>query len=109
MFIVASGLTFLETAANPYATILGDPATATQRLNFAQSFNGLAVFVAPIFGGKFILSGIEYTKEQTDAMSATNLALYLQSEADRVKMPYLILGLIILAIAAIFYFTKLPR
>ena len=63
----------------------GDPATATQRLNFAQSFNGLAVFVAPIFGGKFILSGIEYTKEQTDAMSATNLALYLQSEADRGK------------------------
>ncbi len=108
LFIVASGLTFLETAANPYATILGDPATATQRLNFAQSFNGLAVFVAPIFGGKFILSGIEYSKEQTDAMSATNLALYLQSEADRVKMPYLILGLIILTIAAIFYFTKLP-
>jgi MFS transporter, FHS family, L-fucose permease len=41
LFVVASGLTFLETAANPYATILGDPATATQRLNFAQSFNGL--------------------------------------------------------------------
>jgi MFS transporter, FHS family, L-fucose permease len=108
LFIVASGLTFLETAANPYATILGDPATATQRLNFAQSFNGLAVFVAPIFGGKFILSGIEYTKEQTDAMSATDLATYLQSEADRVKTPYFTLGLIILTIAAIFYFTKLP-
>lgn len=108
LFIVASGLTFLETAANPYATILGDPATSTQRLNFAQAFNGLAVFLAPIVGGKFILSGTEYTKEQMNAMSSTDLALYLQSEADRVKTPYLILGIIILIIAAIFYFSKLP-
>jgi MFS transporter, FHS family, L-fucose permease len=108
LFIVASGLTFLETAANPYATILGDPATSTQRLNFAQSFNGLAVVLAPIIGGNMILSGTEYTKEQMDAMPANDLALYLQSEADRVKTPYLILGVIILVIAAIFYFTKLP-
>jgi FHS family L-fucose permease-like MFS transporter len=108
LFVVASGLTFLETAANPYATTLGDPATATQRLNFAQSFNGLAVFLAPIVGGKFILSGTEHTKEQMAAMSSYDLTLYLQSEADRVKTPYLILGIIILVIAAIFYFSKLP-
>jgi len=108
LFIVASGLTFLETAANPYATILGDPATSTQRLNFAQSFNGLAVVLAPIIGGSLILSGTEYTKEQMDAMPVNDLAIYLQSEADRVKTPYLILGVIILIIAAIFFFTKLP-
>lgn len=108
LFIAASGLTFLETAANPYATILGDPATSTQRLNFAQAFNGLAVFLAPIIGGKFILSGTEYTKEQMTVMPAGELALYLQSEAARVKTPYLILGIIILLIAAIFYFSKLP-
>lgn len=108
LFIVASGLTFLETAANPYATILGDPATSTQRLNFAQSFNGLAVLLAPIIGGKLILSGTEYTQAQLDAMPATDLAIYLQSEADRVKMPYLTLGIIILVIAAIFFFTRLP-
>jgi FHS family L-fucose permease-like MFS transporter len=108
LFIVASGLTFLETAANPYATILGDPATSTQRLNFAQSFNGLAVVLAPIIGGTLILSGTEYTKAQMDAMPAADLALYLQSEADRVKTPYLTLGIIILVIAAIFFFTKLP-
>ena len=108
LFIVASGLTFLETAANPYATILGDPATSTQRLNFAQSFNGLAVLLAPIIGGKFILSGTEYTKEQMDAMPSADLALYLQSEANRVKTPYLVLGIIILIIAAIFYFARMP-
>jgi len=108
LFVVASGLTFLETAANPYATILGDPATSTQRLNFAQSFNGLAVVLAPLIGGSLILSGTEYTKEQMDAMPVNDLAVYLQSEADRVKTPYLVLGLIILVIAALFFFTKLP-
>lgn len=108
LFVVASGLTFLETAANPYATILGDPATSTQRLNFAQSFNGLAVLIAPIIGGKLILSGTEHTQAQTNAMSSTELAIYLQSEADRVKTPYLVLGIIILVIAAIFFFSKLP-
>jgi FHS family L-fucose permease-like MFS transporter len=108
LFIVACGLTFLETAANPYATILGDPATSTQRLNFAQSFNGLAVVLAPLVGGKIILSGTEYSKTQLDAMSATDLAVYLQSEADRVKMPYMVLGIIILVIAVIFFLTKLP-
>jgi MFS transporter, FHS family, L-fucose permease len=108
LFVVASGLTFLETAANPYATILGDPATSTQRLNFAQSFNGLAVLIAPIIGGKLILSGTEHTQAQTDAMSSTDLAIYLQSEADRVKTPYLVLGIVILVIAAIFFFSKLP-
>jgi len=108
LFIVACGLTFLETAANPYATILGDPATSTQRLNFAQSFNGLAVVLAPIIGGSLILSGTEYSKEQMDAMPVNDLAIYLQSEANRVKTPYLVLGIIILIIAAIFFFTKLP-
>ena len=63
LFIIASGLTFLETAANPYATIIGPPETATRRLNFAQSFNGLAAMVAPIIGGQFILSGTEMSDE----------------------------------------------
>ncbi|MBS1512594.1 MAG: L-fucose:H+ symporter permease [Bacteroidetes bacterium] len=109
LFIVACGLTLLETAANPYATILGDPKTATQRLNFAQSFNGLAVVVAPYIGGRMILSGKEFTKEQMDAMPAHDLAMYLQSEADRVKLPYTILGVAILLIAILFLLTKLPE
>src|SRR5262249_28277658 len=59
LFIVAGGAAFLETAANPYITVLGDRESSEQRLNFAQSFNGVGAFVAPIVGGKFILSGIE--------------------------------------------------
>ncbi|HVG42604.1 MAG TPA: MFS transporter, partial [Chitinophagaceae bacterium] len=56
LFIIACGLAFLETAANPYISVLGDPRTATHRLNFAQSFNGLAATLAPLVGGMFILS-----------------------------------------------------
>lgn len=52
LFLVASGMTFLETAANPYMTVLGNPETASQRLNFAQAFNGLGAFVATFFSVK---------------------------------------------------------
>lgn len=108
LFIIACGLTFLETAANPYVTVLGPPETATQRINFSQSFNGLAAFVAPNYIGKMILSGKELTKAQQDAMSPEQLHAYLSNEAASVKAPYLILGIIILLVAVIFYFTKLP-
>jgi MFS transporter, FHS family, L-fucose permease len=63
LFIGAAGATFLETVANPYVTKLGDQQTATQRLNFAQSFNGVGAFIAPIIGGKVILSGVNHSKK----------------------------------------------
>jgi FHS family L-fucose permease-like MFS transporter len=108
LFIIACGLTFLETAANPYVTILGPAATATKRLNFSQSFNGLAAFIAPAYIGPMILSGKSLSDAETAAMPATELKAYLTHEAASVKMPYLILGLIILAVAVVFYFTKMP-
>lgn len=108
LFIVACGLTVLETAANPYVSLLGPTDTSTQRLNFAQSFNGLAAFLAPIVGGKFILSDAPLSDETFSTLSATAKATYLQSETSTVKLPYLILGLVILLVAIIFFFTKLP-
>ena len=108
LFIIACGLTFLETAANPYVTILGKPETATQRLNFSQSFNGLAAFLAPVIGGKFILSGTNYTDAQLAAMIPTERDAYLLEEAGSVKGPYLTLGILIIIIAILFVFTKLP-
>lgn len=108
LFVIASGLTFLETSANPYVTILGPPETATKRLNFSQSFNGLAAFIAPTFIGPIILSGKNLTKTEMLNMSTTEINTYLASEASSVKMPYLILGLIILAVAVIVYFTNMP-
>ena len=108
LFVVACGLTILETAANPYATVLGPPETSTQRLNFAQSFNGLAAFTAPIIGGKLILSADPIGEKELNAMSETARQAYLHSETSTVKLPYIVLGVIILIVAAIFFFTRLP-
>ena len=109
LFILGCGLTLLETAANPYATRLGDTEGATARLNLAQSFNGLAVFVAPIIGTLFILSGKEYTKDQMLAMPYADKIAYLTGEAASVKMPYLILAGFLILLAIIFYFIDLPE
>jgi MFS transporter, FHS family, L-fucose permease len=109
LFIIASGCAFLETAANPYVTILGKPETATTRLNFAQSFNGLGAFIAPLLGGKLILSGIEHSQAELAAMSAQQLNQYLQSEADSVKIPYLIIAMVVAGVAVLTYFTTMPE
>lgn len=108
LFIIACGLTILETAANPYASLLGDPATATQRLNFAQSFNGLAVTLAPIIGARIILTK-GFSDEELNAMTETARKLALASEASSVKTPYLVLGSIILVVAILFALIRLPE
>jgi MFS transporter, FHS family, L-fucose permease len=109
LFILGCGLTLLETAANPYATRLGDPKDATFRINLAQSFNGLAVFVAPVIGTLFILSGKEYTKDQLAAMPELDKIAYLAGEAQSVKMPYMVLGGFLILLAIVFYFVHLPE
>lgn len=109
LFIIASGATFLETVANPYITKLGDKATSEQRLNFAQSFNGVGAFIAPIVGGQFILSGIEHSDEQLQQMSPDQLSNYLSFEAGTVKIPYIVIGSIVLLVTLFFLFTRLPE
>jgi FHS family L-fucose permease-like MFS transporter len=110
LFILASGATFLETVANPYISILGPKETSEQRLNFAQSFNGVGAFVAPLIGGKFILSGVEHTKEELNQMAVNGtLNTYLQSEADTVKIPYLIIAAVVVIVTIGFLLTKLPE
>ncbi|MBM3441752.1 MAG: L-fucose:H+ symporter permease [Bacteroidetes bacterium] len=109
LFIIGCGLTLLETAANPYATKLGDPAKATARLNLAQSFNGLAAFLAPVIGTMFILSGKEYSAEELSAMAEAERLSYLAGEAASVKMPYLLLGGFLVLIAILFAVNQLPE
>jgi len=110
LFVSASGATFLETVANPYVTILGDPKTSEQRLNFAQSFNGVGAVVAPLIGSKFILSGIEHSKQELANMqSSGQLDGYLQSESDTVKLPYIIFACVVLLVGVLFFVTKLPE
>jgi len=109
LFVIFSGAAFLETAANPYITILGDPSTATQRINFSQSFNGLAASLGPLAGGVFILSGKTLTAAQEAAMTPTQLNDYLNKEASSVQIPYLIIGLVVLTVAFLIYRTSLPE
>lgn len=108
LFVIASGLAFLETAANPYAAALGRHETSTQRLNLAQSFNGLAAAIAPVIGARAILTK-GYTDAQLSAMTADARQIALASEASSVKTPYLILGSVLLVIAIVFALTRLPE
>jgi len=87
LFVIGCGLVMLETAANPYATELGDPATAASRLNLAQSFNGLGCILAPVLVGGYIFSG----------------------EDKSIATPYIIMGVAVLAVAAVFTRVKLPE
>lgn len=109
LFVIASGLTFLETAANPYISVLGSPQTATQRLNFAQSFNGLAATLAPFIGGRYILSGKTLDVEEQATMAANELEAYLQAEADAVIVPYMVIGTVVLLVALLVVRTPLPE
>jgi FHS family L-fucose permease-like MFS transporter len=108
LFIIACGLTTLETAANPYISIIGNPATATQRLNMAQSFNGLAAALAPVIGSRLILTK-GYTDEQLANMTNEVRKIALASEASSVKTPYIVLGSILILIAIVFAFINLPE
>jgi len=109
LFIIASGLTFLETAANPYITVLGSADTATQRLNFSQSFNGLAATLAPLLGGIFILSGNSISDAQLAAMTPADAEQLLLSEAATVQVPYLIIAGLVLVLAFIVWRAALPE
>lgn len=108
-FIIATGMCFLETAANPYVTALGDPKTAPRRLNLAQSFNGLGAFIAAMFLSKMVLSGKEYTRDTIPADYLGGWEAYIQFETNAMKLPYLILAVILIVIAVVFIFSKLPK
>lgn len=106
LFILASGLTMLETAANPYVTVLGDPKTATQRLNLAQSFNGLGSFIAPLLGGMFILS--DQSSTSPAMVGSPEHRQFLVETASSVKIPFLMIGLLVILVALLFSLINLP-
>jgi MFS transporter, FHS family, L-fucose permease len=109
LFIIACGLTFLETAANPYITLLGDADRGPQRLNFAQSFNGLAATLAPLAGGLFILSGKTLTSDEVNNMPTADLETYLSLEASAVQVPFLVIGAVVLFVAFLVAFAPLAE
>lgn len=110
LFVIASGLAFLETGASPFIAQIGDPADSERRLNFCQAFNPLGSIVGVLVGTAFIFSGIELTPAQVDAMrTAGQYAPYLRHETMRVIMPYLVLGCVVLLWAFLIARTKFPK
>ena len=108
-FVIATGMCFLETAANPYVTALGDPQTATRRLNLAQSFNGLGAFIAAMFLSKLVLSGSSFTRDTLPADYPGGWEGYIQMETDAMKLPYIILAIILIGVAVVFILSHLPK
>lgn len=91
LFVLASGLTCLETAANPYATVLGRPETAAFRLNLSQCFNGVGSFIGPVIAANVFFGGND------------------SGQLDSVKIVYLVIGTVVLLVAGLFLPTRLPE
>ena len=108
-FVIATGMCFLETAANPYVTVLGEPHTAPRRLNLAQSFNGLGAFISAMFLSKLVLSGQSFTRETIPADYPGGWEGYIQMEAGAMKLPYFILAVLLVAVAVLLILVKLPK
>jgi FHS family L-fucose permease-like MFS transporter len=109
LFVIASGLAFLETGANPFIAQLGDPATSERRLNFSQAFNPLGAITGVLIGTVFIFSGIELKPYEVQALRiAGRYEAYLHQETMRVITPYLVLGCITLVWALLIARTRFP-
>ena len=109
LFVMACGQSVLEVAANPYVTTLGPPESSERRLNLAQSFNSAGAVMIALLGSKFILSGIEHTPADLAAMNPAQLLAYRTSEANMVKVPYLVITCVFLFVALLIFLTKLPE
>ena len=101
LFILASGVTLLQVAANPYVIVLGPYKTASSRLNLAQAFNSLGTTVAPFFGGLLLFTAAETTVVAGSMQAA--------AEAEAVKLPYLLIAGALLVLAIIIASCKLPE
>ncbi len=109
LFVIASGLSFLETAANPFIAQLGDPDTSERRLNFSQAFNPLGSISGVLIGTVFIFSGVELSAAQVGSLQSQHLyEAYLRSEKLRTVKPYLFLGSVAIFWAILILRTKFP-
>jgi FHS family L-fucose permease-like MFS transporter len=110
LFVIASGLGFLETGANPFIAQLGDSASSERRLNLAQAFNPLGAISGALIGTVFIFSGVELNPQQVGAMKAAGTyQAYLHHETLRVIRPYMVLAAVVFALALLMIRTKFPH
>lgn len=108
LFVLATGITVLQVAANPYVALLGPENTSSSRLNLAQAFNSAGTAIAPLFGGLLILVAEPKTPEQLAAMPQAQALAYRTAEAQSVQMPYLGLAIVLFALAVFIFLFRLP-
>ncbi len=108
LMVLAAGITALQVAANPYVAVLGPEKTGSSRLNLTQAFNSLGTTIGPYLGGLFILTANPKGLNELRQMPAAALQAYRVQEASSVKLPYLIIGLALIALGAVIALLKLP-
>jgi FHS family L-fucose permease-like MFS transporter len=109
LIILATGITGLQVAANPYVVVLGKPETASSRLDLTQAFNSLGTTIAPKIGGLLILSAAPLAIEQLQQLAPQALHGYRVQEAASVKMPYTVIGVALVLLAVLIGTFKLPK
>jgi FHS family L-fucose permease-like MFS transporter len=109
LFVLASGITVLQVAANPYVSLLGDEARASSRLTLAQALNSLGHTIGPAIGGLLILSVAVLGAEALARLTPAELTAYRDAQAAAVQLPYLGLALALFALAAFVYLFRLPQ
>ena len=108
LVVLAAGITVLQVAANPYVAVLGPSNTASSRLNLTQAFNSLGTTIGPLIGGMLILSTTAKSSAELNLLSPEALQAYKVEQASSVKTPYIFIGLLLIAIAVVIYFLRLP-
>jgi len=109
LFVIASGLSFLETASNPFIAQLGDPESSERRLNFSQAFNPFGAITGALVGTVFIFSGVELNPQQVASQQAAHTYdAYLRFETLRVVRPYLVIGVVAVIWAMLILRTRFP-
>ena len=109
LFVLASGITALQVAANPYVASLGPAAGAPSRLNLSQAFNSLGTTIAPLVAAAFILGAEVLTPAQIEAMAEAEQAAYYAQEASAVQGPFIVLAVVLFLLALVFTLSRLPR
>lgn len=115
LYILTFGLAFLETTANPYILSMGDPATATRRLNLAQSFNPVGSLTGMFVASQVILPALQSDKRDAagnlifDTLSAAEKAAIRTHDLAVIRDPYVILGFVVLAYLVVIVLSKMPK
>src|SRR5271168_324888 len=109
LLVLATGITGLQVSANPYVDLLGKQETASSRLDLTQAFNSLGTTIAPKIGGLLILSAAPMAISQLQQFTPAALRLYRVQQASSVKLPYAVIGIVLVLLSALIAISKLPK